>query len=329
MASPKKAAPVAPGPSTAATATSPAPEKQQLTDYRKYFQPFFIKPNVKMATAPFPRDGEYRRTISEAIDAALAKPLPPSDPAIVAPLKGTNAAEIAALLHIAPHKRNRAPQFLAYSTKDIVARINAPDDPGLPPIGPASKSALNKSKLTPEYYLKLLNSLPNKYLRFAEDVRPPYCGTFTRKPTTRGLQRGAKPFDRSLPGVNYDYDSEAEWVADDDGEDLMTDDEDDKDSIAGSDDLDGFLDDEDDVMMKRGALGALVATNSGLCWEDEKGKNPRPDLDEMRIEVLMGMHMSFSLRFTMTLIYAQKEYVVQSIHFRRHTGVPRHPKSPQ
>lgn len=91
--------------------------------------------------------------------------------------------------------------------------------------------------------------------------------------------------------MDYDYDSEAEWVADEeeDGEELLSDDEEDKESNPDSDDLEGFLDDEEDVGVKRSTLGALIATNSGLCWEDDKGVNPREDLEGMRIEPLLGM----------------------------------------
>ncbi|TGZ77180.1 hypothetical protein EX30DRAFT_398695 [Ascodesmis nigricans] len=257
-------------------------KKKELSDYEKTFPPFFVKPNMVVAAPPFQRAPEEKRKAVEKIDELLRTQVWTTE---VPPVKPVSKEEMVQLLRLPPTFQRRRSRSREYSTKDIIARINAPDDPGLPPIGPAARNSA-KLALTPEYYLKLLNTLPHKSLKFCEDVRPPYSGTYTRKPLRRGLRRGARPFERSLPGVDYEYDSEAEWVAEEEGEELLSDEEEDDVSTAGSDDLEGFLDDEDEVLVKRGTLGALVAINSGLCWEDEKGRNPRRDLEEMRLEVL-------------------------------------------
>jgi len=261
-------------------------------DYRRAFVPFFVKTNMIMAPeVPFQRDTEAKLAVTKAIDAALG--LPRGEAAAdemetdeAAPVRGVTVVEIAELLHMHPLKaRARRGKTATFTTRDILARIENPDDPSLPPLMTAGR--IGNETYTSAYYLKLLNGLPHKFLKFPE-VRPPYSGTYTKRPSTSGLRTGRKPFDRSLPGVNYDYDSADEWVADDeDGEDLLSEDEEDKDS-EGGDSLDGFLDDEEDTEVKRARMAVLIATNSGMCWEDTAGRAARPDLEVMRIGFLMG-----------------------------------------
>ena len=212
----------------------------------------------------------------------------------VAQTRGVTKEEIAKLLHMAPHKlKSRRGNVPSYRTRDIIART---EDPGLPPLWPAS--GIKPGPLTSSHYLQLLNRLPQKFLKFAEDVRPPYSGTFTKCPTKRGLRTGRNPFERALPGTNYDYDSEVEWVADEDGEELLSDEDDDDHSDGGgADSIDGFLDDEDDTISKRGGMAVLIPANSGMCWEDASGRSARPDLEEMRIGVLIGTFPSLPPSF--------------------------------
>jgi chromatin assembly factor 1 subunit A len=60
----------------------------------------------------------------------------------------------------------------------------------------------------------------NKYrfLRFVEDVRPPYYGTWSKKSSKIS---GRRPFGKDVV-MDYEYDSEAEWEEGDDevGEDV-------------------------------------------------------------------------------------------------------------
>ncbi|KAA8912417.1 chromatin assembly factor 1 subunit A-domain-containing protein [Sphaerosporella brunnea] len=284
-----------PGPAPKAR-TSPTSNKKPTLPakyrdtYAGYFQDFFVKKNMIIAPAhAFQRDDEAVLELRRTIDEKLGLPRKnvedemDTDDGEAAPVRGVTKEEIAELLHISPRKlRSKRGRVLRYSTKDVLARIDNPDD--LPPL----ETGLFKPKqYNSAFYLKLLNELPYKYLKFAEDVRPPYSGTYSKTPASSGLLKGRKPFDRALPGVDYDYDSEAEWVADEEGEELLSDeDEEDKDSDAG-DSLDGFLDDEDDVGLKRGGASVLVPTNSGMCWEDANGKTVRPDLEDMRMGVLI------------------------------------------
>ena len=123
----------------------------------------------------------------------------------------------------------------------------------------------------------LLKSIRVKYLRFAEDVRPPYIGTYTKKP--QGFPASnlcKKPFTRALPATNYDYDSEAEWEEPEEGEDLDSEGEEESGDEEGGDDLKGFLDDDESgdgmrTSKRRHIMGDVQPTSTGLCWEDLAG----------------------------------------------------------
>ncbi|KAI5839612.1 chromatin assembly factor 1 subunit A-domain-containing protein [Morchella snyderi] len=293
--SPAKAAAAPPG--TCPKTMPPELEiRQKQSDYEKSFQPFFVKPNVTVA--PFQRDDAYKFAMKASIDKALAFPREHNcaeDQMETVPAVGKVTKEqITELLHIPPHKRGPRGKMLGYTTKDLLARINAPDDSSLPPIIELKKQKIPEGADGTAIYFKMLNCLPNKFLKFAEDVRPPYSGTFTRNPTTIGLRKGRNPFQKTLPNVNYDYDSEVEWeegAQDEDGEELLSDDgEEDEEVESLDDEMDGFLDDEEDQAAKnrRGALAALVPLSSGLCWEDEDGRNTRAEFEEMKMEVLLG-----------------------------------------
>jgi chromatin assembly factor 1 subunit A len=117
-------------------------------------------------------------------------------------------------------------------------------------------------------------TVPNKYkfLRFHEDVRPPYFGTWSKRGS---IVTGKTPFRKETTLLEYDYDSEAEWEEGDDeiGEDLENgegdDDEEDKEEEeAAGDDEDGWLaaddeiDDELDDETRRLRIKALAAADS-------------------------------------------------------------------
>ena len=91
--------------------------------------------------------------------------------------------------------------------------------------------------------------LPKKFLRFHEDVRPPYDGTWSKKSP---LVTGRKPFGKDVAVFEYDYDSECEWEEGDDeiGEDVDQDmgEDDDNDLDEGEDpEAVGWLAAEDDI----------------------------------------------------------------------------------
>lgn len=85
-------------------------------------------------------------------------------------------------------------------------------------------------------------AVPIKYLFFATDLRPPYCGTWTRP---SNLISGRRPLCQDPVALDYNYDSEAEWVdgEDDKGEEIDGDNEDDADDAKSNSDADSEMDD--------------------------------------------------------------------------------------
>ncbi|KAF8468137.1 chromatin assembly factor 1 subunit A-domain-containing protein [Kalaharituber pfeilii] len=269
------------------------PVDKQPSDYEKYFKPFYVKQHVTLAPQhSFTRDAEYKSFIKRKLDELLATPLqlnPPQEGngVTVAPAFGVKQAEIIELLHLPHHKQTKRGKTPKYTTKQLLELINTSE--AELNLG----STLSAGKYPPDYYLELLKSLPQKHLQFAEDVRPPYCGTFTRVPPEKSaLRKGKNPFERCLPNIDYDYDSETEWIAPEDeeeGEDLLSEagDEEEEDE-EDEEDMDEFLDDEEDAVKRRaGALCPLQPFSSGLCWENENGKNEKREFREMKMGILL------------------------------------------
>ncbi|KAL3423300.1 chromatin assembly factor 1 subunit A [Phlyctema vagabunda] len=140
---------------------------------------------------------------------------------------------------------------------------------------------------------ELLQKIPLKYLKFQEDVRPPYHGTYTSRPIS-SIASLARDFKRrDLPSTDYDYDSEAEWVedeGDEDAEDCLNSDGEEEEEGDDLEDLDGFLDDENDEGLgprKMATLGDLEPISTGLCWEDRKEQNTNIQMMPYRMEFLL------------------------------------------
>ena len=151
--------------------------------------------------------------------------------------------------------------------------------------------------------MNMLNDIPIKYLKFAEDVRPPYIGTYTKNLHVNGKKTSRNPFARSLPATNYDYDSEAEWEEPEEGEDLNSEGEEENFDEEEGDEMEGFLDDEeaDDasnannafVLKRRQIAGNLEPVCTGLCWGESTVSSDSPgntqiDLSCYRLEMISG-----------------------------------------
>ncbi|CAG8960271.1 hypothetical protein HYFRA_00012791 [Hymenoscyphus fraxineus] len=143
--------------------------------------------------------------------------------------------------------------------------------------------------------INMLRKVPLKILSFAEDVRPPYRGTYTSRPANaNGMARLARnPFRKDLPDTNYDYDSEAEWVEDEDAENCDSDGEEEED-IEDGEDMSGFLDDENDDMANANAKRMAIYGNddlqpisTGLCWEDKHKRCTNVKMMPYRMEVIL------------------------------------------
>lgn len=123
-----------------------------------------------------------------------------------------------------------------------------------------------------------------KSLKFGEDIRPPYQGTYTRRVSELSTRRLARnPYHRGLPDTDYDYDSEAEWEEPEEGEELDSEEEDEG-SDEGEDDLEGFLDDEDDALAegkRRLIVGDLEPVSTGIKWT---ANGVEPEMEVYRMQ---------------------------------------------
>lgn len=234
------------------------------SDYGRAFPDFFLQSNTTLAPIHrFERDSEGMAHVRARIDGALR-----SDDG-QAP--SFNAAEVFRLM---PYRRRRGRQV--GPVKEILMRIqnlgDAIDGEG------ASETSTQLQNV--------LRGIPMKSLKFGEDVRPPYQGTYTKSlAPTSADKLSRNPFYRGLPEIDYDYDSEAEWEDPGEGEDLDSEEEEDA-SEEGDDDMEGFLDDEDDQLVdgkRRLIVGDLEPVCSGICWSDQISN---PELEAYRMATI-------------------------------------------
>lgn len=221
------------------------------SDYAREFPDFFLKSHTTLAPSHrFERDTEALNHVRHAVDACLSstktqqgQPFRPSK-----------------IFQLIPFRRRQGRQTA--SVKQILLRMQNQNE-GLVTIN-ASQDA--KTGANPQ---NLLRKVQLKSLKFTEDVRPPYRGTYTRPVSeSSAMKLSRNPYHRGLPGTNYDYDSEIEWEEPEEGEDLDSEEEDEG-SDGGDDDMDGFLDDEEDALAggkRRLIVGDLEPVCSGVRW---------------------------------------------------------------
>lgn len=126
-----------------------------------------------------------------------------------------------------------------------------------------------------------------KLIQFHSDVRPAYFGTMTTTPAARGLLTGRFPHAKTIE-LNYDYDSEADWIEGDDddaGEELGDDDDmsvTSKDTYGGE--SDDFVDDDEDTGTKHnlGVKGTLIPSLLGIFSADDCAP-----VEQMRLQTLI------------------------------------------
>lgn len=128
----------------------------------------------------------------------------------------------------------------------------------------------------------MLRQIPHKYIKFYENVRPPYMGTYSKHAV---LPRD-NPFTTEGTGFNYEYDSDWDWVNEeeeegggiedlDDGEEEEEDEEQDE---ASEGEFDEFLDKEESPNPRgsKKLLGPLIPTiklRSELDNLDDEDRN--------------------------------------------------------
>lgn len=265
--------------------SEPSAASKPTSDYERDFPDFFLQSHTSVAPIHrFGRDEDALRHARETVEGILTKSnVGPSSIQSGGPFKP------AELFRMMPYRRRRGKQKLP-TVKEILIQMQGSS---------SNPINLTEEKDTAEVNEKpedILRKIPVKSLKFGEDVRPPYQGTFTRPvPERSALRLSRNPFTREIPGINYDYDSEAEWEEPEEGEDLDSEGEEEL-SDDGEEDMNDFLDDadEDQPNPKRKLIvGDLEPTCSGLCWEDENGTNP--NLSEYRMEIISGaMKNSYS-----------------------------------
>ena len=256
---------------------SVTPQKARLSDYERQFPPFFVQSHTVLAPhSRFSRDKRGLEYAQKKIDEGLGQ--------AGRTVRPFNAHD---LLHLSPGSNQRFPRIPA--VKDVIAKIQGSARRPLD----LTKSPSRRSSQNPTDLLKII---PMKYLKFFEDYRPPYTGTFTKGLNRRAMSKLCrKPFGRELPNTDYDYDSEAEWEDPEEGEDLDSEGEEEIGEDEEENEMEGFLDDEDnDAVKKRPLLGDLEPTCSGVCWEDlgnEDSKLANLDVLEpsrFKLDILMG-----------------------------------------
>ncbi|KAK7755158.1 hypothetical protein SLS62_002973 [Diatrype stigma] len=256
--------------------TSPASRKEakpEVSAYDRQFKPFFVKPGVKLASNPFEMDEGAKETKSRILDEFVQNKRGEFNPRPFNPVETFQ-------LNGLPLQRGLMPRCV----KDIIEQVYG--DPftntfGTTPIKTESEDERLKA------VQDRLNNIPMKYLSFYEDVRPPYFGTMTTKMQCKTLRKlCVNPTRRTVISVNYDYDSEAEWV-EEEGEDLDDLEDDEEDEV--DEELEDFLDDsEDAIASNRPAfIGELQPASTGLCFENRKRLGPCATMYKYKLEVLL------------------------------------------
>ncbi|KAJ5992618.1 hypothetical protein N7451_008342 [Penicillium sp. IBT 35674x] len=239
ISSPQKAAPV----NNAIIGTSQPP----VSDYAKAFPDFFLQSHTIVAPPHrFERDTNALAHVQNRIDASLNSQIGTYEHR---PFRPTE------IFNLIPYQRRCGRQ--AHSVKEILQRMHTLSD------------AANQPHVASASVKSDLSHIPMKSLKFGEDVRPAYQGTYTRPiPKALAHKVARNPYRRGLPETDYDYDSEAEWEEPEEGEDLDSEEEEEA-SDEGEDDMDEFLDDEDDALKenkRRLIVGELEPVCSGIRW---------------------------------------------------------------
>ncbi|KAL8898370.1 MAG: hypothetical protein Q9192_002124 [Flavoplaca navasiana] len=257
---------------------SAIPGEPEASEYARRFPSFFLQSYTTLAPlSRFERDEEGLQYTQKQIDERISDTSATHDNGPFNPIE---------MLHLPPYKRRKLdePQLCV---KEIMEQLHGTSQNPIDLTG-------SRGWKTAQEPLDLLKIIPTKFLKFIEDVRPPYAGTYTRvRDPAIARQICRNPFTRGLPTTDYDYDSEAEWEEPGEGEDLDSEGEEEIESEDG-DDMEGFLDDEDaadsakTLQKRRLVTGNLEPISTGLCWEDDSNYQALRDLAQYQLEVMLG-----------------------------------------
>ncbi|KAJ2893854.1 putative chromatin assembly factor 1 subunit a protein [Zalerion maritima] len=258
--------------SPGATPTKPSPEQ---TEYERMFPSFYMHPHVSLADNNFMMDDETKGTMSKMLDEFISGS---RGEAQVKPFKAVDAFSLPA----APKPRGKSHPSVKKLMKGLFegsGSFNSPVD--------LTKSGKNPAEAVAE----TLKTIPYKVIAFKQDVRPPYRGTITSETSSTLKKLAKKPLSRSLSQLDYDYESEAEWYDDGEGDDLDSG-SDDEEDVDAEDDFDGFLDDSEDVgpHSRLPHKGDLVPESTGICFEDETSMGPVAKAYKYRMEFILDVN---------------------------------------
>ncbi|KAH8702187.1 chromatin assembly factor 1 subunit A-domain-containing protein [Talaromyces proteolyticus] len=277
--------------STRDVANSPTPgigTETVRSDYHSEFPEFFIHENTQLAPPHrFQRDENASEHIREKLDGFL---------------KQTDARPVyrsADLFDMIPYRRRKGRHVVPIKT--IIQKLQ--DEGNVD----ASRESIRH----------LLRKTTMKSLKFGEDVRPAYYGTFTKPLSNdQATKLCRRPYARTLPDINYDYDSEAEWEEPEEGEDLDSEGEEEM-SEDGEDDMDGFLDDEEEQIegRRRLIIGDLEPVCTGIKWDGDGDIDPA--MEAYRIEAISDT-MRFPI-YPFSTAYWPKPKAVEQTVAKGHT----------
>ncbi|KAJ9134333.1 Chromatin assembly factor 1 subunit rlf2 [Pleurostoma richardsiae] len=253
---------------------SPSPAKrasEDVSEYEKMFKPFFVKEQVTLASNPFAMDDETQEVKAGILDEYVRGARGPLDPKPFNPYDALNLPPVAPI-------RGRTYPDVRKIMSELDGTLSSK------PIDLTTESQNAQIKHTRE----LLRHIPMKFLGFREDVRPPYFGTVTSSPHSGSLRKLARrPIARDVLPLNYDYDSEAEWQDDGDGEDVDILDDDEED-VDDDEEMGDFLDDSEDSGPARALFSAgMEPESTGLAWENRQRLGPLPHMYKYRMEFIL------------------------------------------
>ncbi|RYP52497.1 hypothetical protein DL768_002324 [Monosporascus sp. mg162] len=259
---------------------SPLVQKEaepEISAYDRQFKPFFVKPGVKLAPPPFEMDEEAKELKSRILDEFIQHKRGDFEPTPFNPVETFRLNGLQLQRGI-----------IFPSVKEIMEQ--AYGDPVTNAFGGVTIKTESQAERLSNVQEKL-NAIPMKYLFFSRDVRPPYFGTVTTKMPAKTLRKLCRnPTERTLNHLNYDYDSEAEWV-EEEGEDL-DDCEDDEEDHDGDEEMEDFLDDSEDAVAanRQAFLGEMPPSSTGICFENRKRLGPCATLYKYKLEFLLEHH---------------------------------------
>nr|POE72754.1 chromatin assembly factor 1 subunit rlf2 [Quercus suber] len=254
--------------------------KLPISDYKKHFLPFVPPSHSSVATEYVITNPDDLAYWQGMFDAELREPAfhEKKDLGIIQP-----SAEFDHLFKPQVSRGTSIPNIRA-----LVDRIQ----------GTSQQPIDLTTETTAQDPMQALQAVSRRLLQFHQDVRPPWFGSYTKITSPSKAKKLCRnPFTRVRIDTDYEYDSEAEWEEPEEGEDIDLDEDDEAESLGDADEMDEFLDDEEDMIKNKHKMitGDLVPTSSGLCWEDQSGRILAPSGGENEAQEMRGMRLGFLL----------------------------------